>query len=189
VSRRVCSHSQPVFISTGERHGIIQCGWLLEFDVRFQRIAEPGRENINMLLLHESSAAVDKRQKPTLIIGDCCLPPKLDQLAQRVAVEGWPKSLINQLDEGRPIRRPMVALDEGLPLRRITSHVEGGQENFASLLGALDTEELLTPVQPRQRVFSAVISGEQQFVDMASCRDDGVTASLWVPVITDDNLL
>jgi hypothetical protein len=24
----------------------------------------------------------------------------------------------------------MVALDEGLPLRRITSHVEGGQENF-----------------------------------------------------------
>jgi hypothetical protein len=116
VSRRVCSHSQPVFISTGERHGIIQHGWLLEFNVRFQRIAEVGRENINLLLLREAGAAVDKRQKPTLIIGDCCLPPKLDQLAQRVAAEGWPKSLINQLDEGRPIWRPMVALDKGVPL-------------------------------------------------------------------------
>jgi hypothetical protein len=105
VNRRACSHSQPVLISTGERHGIIQRGWLLEFDIRFQRIAEVGRENINLLLLREAGAAVDKRQKPTLIISDCCLSPKLDQLAQHVAAEGWPESLINQLDEGCPIWR------------------------------------------------------------------------------------
>jgi hypothetical protein len=103
VSRRVCSHSQSVFISTDERHDIIQRGWLLEFDARFKRIAEAGRENINLLLLREAGAAVDKRQKLTLIIGDCYLPLKLDQLAQCAAAEGWPKSLINQLDEGHPI--------------------------------------------------------------------------------------
>jgi hypothetical protein len=46
----------------GERHGIIQRGWLLEFDICFQRIAEAGRENINLLLLREAGAAVDKRK-------------------------------------------------------------------------------------------------------------------------------
>jgi hypothetical protein len=62
VNRHVCRHSQPVLISTGERHGIIQRGWLLEFDICFQRIAEAGRENINLLLLREAGAAVDKRK-------------------------------------------------------------------------------------------------------------------------------
>jgi hypothetical protein len=105
------------------------------------------------------------------------------------AVEGWPKSLINQLDEGYPIWRPMIALDEGIPLCHITCHVERGQEHFASLLSALDTEELLTPVQPRQWIFSAVISGGQQLVAMASRRDGWVTAGPRMPIITDNNLL
>jgi hypothetical protein len=54
--------------------------------------------------------------KNRLIIADCCLPPKLDQLTQRDVAEGCPKSLINQLDEGRPIWRPMVALDAASPV-------------------------------------------------------------------------
>jgi hypothetical protein len=189
ASWHVCSHSQSVFISSGERHGIIQRCRLLEFNICFQRITKAGRENINLLLLREAGAAVDKRQKLTLIIGDCCLSLQLDHLAQHVAAEGWPKLLINQLDEGYPIWRPMIVLDEGIPLCRITCHVERGQEHFASLLGALDMEELLTPIQPRQWIFSAIISGEQQLVAMASRRDGWVTAGLWLPVITDDDLL
>jgi hypothetical protein len=54
----------------------------------FSEIAEAGRENINSLLLREAGVAVDKRQKPTLIIGDCCLPPKLDQLARPIRCRG-----------------------------------------------------------------------------------------------------
>jgi hypothetical protein len=96
--------------------------------------------------------------------------------------------LVDKLNKFRPSVRATVEFDEGIPLCHVTRHVECRQEHFPSFLGGLYAEELLTSVEPGQRVFSTIKGREQQFVAVPSGRDNGVTTCLRI-AIAADNLL
>jgi hypothetical protein len=102
--------------------------------------------------------------------------------------EGF-KPLVDKLDKLSPLRRPVIALDKGVPLSCVAGHVEGRQEHFASFLCFLDAEQLPTPVEPRKRISAAVVSWEQQFMAVACCRCNGISARLQIAAIADDYLL
>jgi hypothetical protein len=66
------------------------------------------------------------------------------------------------------------ALEEGEPLRRLDGHVERRKEHLAGIRSLLDAEELIASVEPRKRVFSAVVRGEEQLVSMLGGVSNGV---------------
>jgi hypothetical protein len=110
---------------------------------------EASRKDVDLLLLGEASATVHECQEAALVVSDRGVPLQLDQLAQCVAAERWPKPLVDKLHKLCPIRRAVIALDEGEPLRRVANHVEHRQEHPADVLGFLDAEELLTSIEQR----------------------------------------
>jgi hypothetical protein len=76
----------------------------------------------------------------------------LDQLAEWVAAEQWPKSSVDELDEVRPRWLVVVPFEQRVPLRGIARHVEGGEEDFPCLRCLLDLKELVTPVEPQEGI-------------------------------------
>jgi hypothetical protein len=87
----------------------------------------------------------------------------MNQFTERVVVHRWSKLLVDQMDELHLGRLPLIALKDGEPLRRVTRLVEGGEEHLAGLRRLLNTKELITAVQSRERVLRAIICGKKAY--------------------------
>jgi hypothetical protein len=121
---------------------------VFELNIHLEWVADVHREDVDLFLLQESLASGQERDELALLISNRGFPPKLNQFAQRIAIERRVKPLIDQLDELLPCWRATVALDQGIPLSSIASHVEGGEEDFVGGRCILNSKELITPVQP-----------------------------------------
>jgi hypothetical protein len=76
-----------------------------------------------------------------------------------------------------------------VPLSSITGHVEGHEEHLAGVLGVLDPEELVAPIQPWQRIIHTIIGGEQQLMGMAGRGCDQVVTALDLLAVASQELV
>jgi hypothetical protein len=71
----------------------------------------------------------------------------------------------------------VVPLKERVPLGCYTRHVECGEEHLAGLRCLLDAEELVEPIEPRQRVPGDIEGEEEKLVAVFSSVHDAVTGA------------
>ena len=90
------------------------------------------------------------------------------------------KTLVAQLPEGRPIRSASSPFQDQVPLLGDSGEVVRCIPDLIGLVRHLGMEELLTAVQPPQRILLAIVCGESEFVEFGwHVRGGGYMLEWW----------
>jgi hypothetical protein len=95
---------------------------------------------------------------------DAAIATQEHDLADRAVGERRPESLVHQLDEARPWRRPDVEFKLVVPQLGIVGEVGGRICDAPVLRGAPHAEVALTPIQPWEGIAHAIVPRELHFV-------------------------
>jgi hypothetical protein len=117
-----------MFIGAGQCHGLLQSRRLLQLDVCFQRTAEAGGEDIDLVRFSQPFAAIDEGEEAGLVVPDGRLKSELNELTYGVVVNRRPKPLVHQPFKLIPSRCALILFQKSEPLHGVSRHVEGRQE-------------------------------------------------------------
>ena len=126
------------------------------------------REQLDLLARCEKTR-VSRALLERLNVGvDGAVEGKSFQIGKMVGTQSWTKPLLAQGFEGRPrnvVNAAGIPLQHVVPLLSDVHEVEGSKPDLRVLSGLLTPKEVLTFVQPTERVRSAIERRERELVE------------------------
>jgi hypothetical protein len=130
-------------------------------------VAKSGDEELDLVRLGDGGVVAGESHKSLGEVVHRAVAPQERQLVDRAVCQGWPESLVDQLDEVRP--RWLVGVQlQSVVEQRVVGEVEQRVGDTMVVRSASDAEVLLTAIKPRQWIADAVVLGKLHLV---CCRE------------------
>jgi hypothetical protein len=151
------------FVCPDEDHGLLQVAGRAQFDVHPEMPWKSGGEELCLLVRWRHRLRVaQESQESILIVLHRGAKRKVCYLAQRVAAQRRPKTLLAQRFEARPVQCGLIASQHDRPQLCSAREIVCGHPDFVHLRRPLIVEEALTARQPTNKIFLAVEGGKEK---------------------------
>ena len=125
----------------------------MHLDVGAHRLQQAGREQIDLLFLGDVFAVGQELEELVDVLVDRSGAATMRELAERIAAQKRPETLLDAVYERFPLQNAMILLLAVLPLAGRALQVERGRPNLLILRCAVSSEELFSLVDPSDGVF------------------------------------
>lgn len=153
------------FVGTSQGHGLLEILGLLELDIDAYVVSEPRCEELNLLAVGEEvGRAATQRQKALLVRRHRANLSEMLEFTQGIVADRRSILTVTELLERIPIRRTHVLLIMEVPFLCSSSEMVCGHPDTIRVRRMLPSKELLTMINPIERIIGAIKLGKLQFV-------------------------